>query len=179
MPSAVNGSADSHPTGGDTHREPGALTAPTHPARKDVGPGFYCRDCGPPHMSDGASGGSTDDRSQSLSSHVESILAATECLQHDELAYPVRREELATRYADTLIELPNETESLGSVFDRLTDDTYETPAEAREAVLNQLTGAEAGMGEYNDERALEQLAADVSVTGAVEDVDDEELGRER
>lgn len=114
-----------------------------------------------------------DDRAErgreQLSDRVESILAATECLENDEHKYPMRREELAARYADRMMDLPNETESLGSVFDRLVDRRYESPAAAREAVLNELTGEEAGDEEYNDERPIEQLAADAHAAEAVDD----------
>lgn len=103
------------------------------------------------------------------SEHVEAILDATACLDDPEHKYPVRREELATRYADHEMDLPNETESLGSVFDRLTDRRYESAVEAREAVLDELTGAEHDLREYNDERPLEPLAEDTSVVGSLED----------
>ncbi|WP_435067160.1 hypothetical protein [Haloplanus sp. C73] len=100
--------------------------------------------------------------------HVEAILEATECLADESQKFPVRREELATEYADQMMDLPNETESLGSVFDRLVDRRYESPAAAREAVLNELTGEEFDMGEYNDERAIEQLAEDTHAVGSLE-----------
>jgi len=74
-----------------------------------------------------------------------------------ETKYPTTSEELAVEYADTEIELANETESLGSVFDRLVDERFESPDEAREAVLNQLTGEAGGPSEYNDQRALSKL----------------------
>jgi hypothetical protein len=72
--------------------------------------------------------------------------------------YPTTSEELAVEYADEMLDLPNETESLGSVFDRLVDERFESPAEAREAVVNELTGEQAGPEEYNDERALSGLS---------------------
>jgi hypothetical protein len=72
--------------------------------------------------------------------------------------YPVTGEELAVEYANETMDLPNETESLGSVFDRLVDERFESPEEAREAITNELTGEAAGPDEYNDERALDQLA---------------------
>jgi len=78
----------------------------------------------------------------------------------DEQKYPTTSEELAVEYADEMIDLPNETESLGSVFDRLVEERYETPAEAREAVVNELTGEAAGAEEYNDERALSEFEDD-------------------
>jgi hypothetical protein len=77
-----------------------------------------------------------------------------------EQTYPTTSEELAVEYGDTVVDLPNETESLGSVFDRLVDERYESPDEAREAVFNELTGEAAGLEEYNDERALSELDDD-------------------
>lgn len=82
----------------------------------------------------------------------------------DEEKYPTTGEELAVEYADETIDLPNETESLGSVFDRLTDERFESPDDAREAILNELTGAAAGPEEYNDERALSGLTDDEVAT---------------
>lgn len=69
-------------------------------------------------------------------------------------SYPVRREELAARYGDTTVELPNETESLGDVFDRLTDRGYETAREARAAAVGEIAGAPVEGDEYNVERDL-------------------------
>jgi hypothetical protein len=78
----------------------------------------------------------------------------------DEESYPVSREELSARYGETAVELPNETESLGDVFDRLTDREYETPREAKEAVIGEVTGKALDPGEYNLERDLEPDEAD-------------------
>lgn len=87
---------------------------------------------------------------------VESLLG--------EQKYPTTSEELAVTYGDTMLDLPNETESLGSVFDRLVDERYESPAEAREAIVNELTGEADGPAEYNDERALSDLDAEGAET---------------
>jgi len=84
----------------------------------------------------------------------------------DESKYPATSEELAVEYADQELDLVNETESLGSVFDRLVDERFESPDEAREAVLNELTGEAGGPAEYNDERAVDPI----------DDADDEPLG---
>jgi hypothetical protein len=46
---------------------------------------------------------------------------------------------------------------MGDVFDRLVDERFDSPAEAREAILNELTGEAGGPAEYNDERALSDL----------------------
>ncbi|WP_380677054.1 DUF5789 family protein [Salinigranum sp. GCM10025319] len=75
----------------------------------------------------------------------------------DEEKYPVTSEELAVTYGDTMLDLPNETESLGDVFDRLVEDRFESPREAREAVVNELTGRAGGPSEHNDERSLSEL----------------------
>ncbi|WP_266079409.1 DUF5789 family protein [Haladaptatus caseinilyticus] len=71
--------------------------------------------------------------------------------------YPTTSEELATEYGDQQIDLPNETETLGSVFDRLVDERFESAEEAREAVYNEVTGGAGGMAEYNDERELDEI----------------------
>ncbi|MFB6172672.1 MAG: hypothetical protein ABEJ23_09075 [Haloarculaceae archaeon] len=99
------------------------------------------------------------DRQHERADHVEHILAADEADLADH-PYPTSSEDLATRYADQPLDLPNETETLGDVFDRLPDERYETPAEAREALYNALSGEEAGSEEYNDERAIGRLAED-------------------
>ena len=78
----------------------------------------------------------------------------------DESKYPATSEELAVEYADQEIDLTNETESLGSVFDRLVDERFETPADAREAILNELTGQAAGDEEYSDGRDLRTMDDD-------------------
>ncbi|WP_049969199.1 DUF5789 family protein [Haladaptatus cibarius] len=71
--------------------------------------------------------------------------------------YPTTSEELAAEYGDQQLDLPNETETLGSVFDRLVDERFESAEEAREAVYNEVTGEAGGMTEYNDERALGEI----------------------
>ena len=76
--------------------------------------------------------------------------------------YPATSEELASEYGDQSIDLANETESLGSVFDRLVDERFESAEEAREAVYNELTGEAGGPEEYNDERDLDELDAEVT-----------------
>ena len=95
---------------------------------------------------------STRRRSHEHTQRVEDMLGDVGMFAEDK--YPATSEELAVEYADQEIDLPNETESLGSVFDRLVDERFESPDEAREAVLHELTGEAAGSEEYNDERAL-------------------------
>jgi len=89
--------------------------------------------------------------------HVENILDDT----IDGLEYPTNTSEMKAAYSDRVNELPNETETLGDVFDRLAPDEYDTAQDAREAVLGELTG-EAGVeqgdeNEYNPERELDAM----------------------
>jgi hypothetical protein len=95
------------------------------------------------------------DRKNERAEHVENILDEVETEARDR-KYPVRSEELATDYADQPIDMPNETESMGSVFDRL-DEEYDSPEEIREALHGELTGEAGGRDEYNEERPLESL----------------------
>lgn len=77
--------------------------------------------------------------------------------------YPATSEELAAEYGDQPLDLPNETETLGSVFDRLVDERFESAEEAREAVYGEITGEAAGDEEYNDQRdlgAIDELSTD-------------------
>ena len=76
--------------------------------------------------------------------------------------YPATSEELANEYGDQPLDLQNETESLGSVFDRLVDERFESADEAREAVYGEISGEAGGAEEYNDERDLAELDDDVT-----------------
>jgi hypothetical protein len=71
--------------------------------------------------------------------------------------FPTTSEELAVDYGDEPIDMANETESMGSVLDRLEDERFENIQEVEEAISNELTGSEAGPEEYNDERDLTEL----------------------
>ena len=95
------------------------------------------------------------ERQHERTEHVENILDEVETDARDR-KYPVRSEELATEYADQPIDMPNETESMGSVFRRL-DDEYDTPEEIREALHGELTGEAGEPNEYNAERDLTAL----------------------
>ncbi len=93
-----------------------------------------------------------------MAAHTEHILARAEELlaEHD---YPANAAELAEEYAHQPADLPNDTETIGDVFDRLSE-RYDSRQEAHEALLNELTGDAAGEAEYNDQRDLESLAAE-------------------
>lgn len=75
--------------------------------------------------------------------------------------FPTTSEELAVDYGDEPIDMANETESMGSVLDRLEGERFESAREVEEAVSNELTGSEAGPEEYNDERDLTELEEEV------------------
>ena len=73
----------------------------------------------------------------------------------EEHSYPVSSEELSARYGSTNAELPNETESLGSVFDRLDDQEYDSPMAVKEEVLRATSGASPEPPNAGDGRAVE------------------------
>lgn len=113
--------------------------------------------------------GNAERRQHERAEHVESILDRTDDLL-GRVKYPTTSEELANEYANEPIDLPNETESLGSVFDRIVDERFDSQAEAREALYGELTGSAGPDTEYNDERDLEQLedTPDDSGSGATD-----------
>ncbi|WP_134672456.1 DUF5789 family protein [Halorussus marinus] len=101
------------------------------------------------------------ERRRERTESIESMLGeAGELL--GEHKYPATSEELAAEYGDQPLDLPNETESLGSVFDRLVDERFESADEAREAIYGEITGAAAGPEEYNDQRDLGALDGDAT-----------------
>ena len=99
---------------------------------------------------------SASERQHERAEHTENIISTME-IDFGRHEYPISSEELAMEYADQPTDLTNETESLGSVFDRLTNQKYDTPEEVRESLYNELTGTAAGTTEYNEERPLHEL----------------------
>lgn len=95
-------------------------------------------------------------RQHERTEHVESILDRADDLL-GRVKYPTTSEELATEYANEPIDLPNETESIGSVFDRLVDERFDSAEDAREALYGELTGRAGPATESNDERDLAAL----------------------
>lgn len=87
---------------------------------------------------------------------TEAILESVEDHLGD-AKYPISSEELAREYGSQPLDLPNETESLGSVLDRLVGEEFESPEEAREAIYGELTGTAGDRREANPERDLEAL----------------------
>lgn len=97
-----------------------------------------------------------EQRKSERADHTESILEDVE--RHlGEVEYPITSEEIAAEYGNAPIDMPNETESLGSVFDRLAGEQYDSPEEVREAVYGEITGEAGSPNEANPERDLEAL----------------------
>lgn len=95
-------------------------------------------------------------RKSEQADETESILDDVERHLGD-LEYPTTSEEIAAEYGNEPIDMPNETESLGSVFDRLAGEQYDTPEEVREAVYGEITGQAGSLNEANTERELSSL----------------------
>ncbi|RQG87000.1 hypothetical protein EA462_15255 [Natrarchaeobius halalkaliphilus] len=89
------------------------------------------------------------DRTESILEDVDRNLG--------EFEYPITSEELAAEYGSEPIDMPNETESLGSVFDRLAGEQYADPEAVREAVYGAITGESGDRNEANAERDLDRL----------------------
>ena len=97
-----------------------------------------------------------EQRKSSRADETESILERVE-RDLGELEYPITSEEIAAEYGNEPIDMPNETESLGSVFDRLSGEEYGSPEEVREAVYGEITGQAGSPNEANLERDLSTL----------------------
>ncbi|WP_247729356.1 hypothetical protein [Halovivax limisalsi] len=110
-------------------------------------------------------------RKASRAESTESVLAAVES-HLGELEYPVTGEELSREYATDAMDLPNETESLGSVFDRLANEEFTSAAEAREAIYGEVTGEAGDRTEANPERDLASLDESESETPVDSGADD-------
>ena len=98
-------------------------------------------------------------RKHEMTEHSENILDEVQ-MDFGDHDYPVRGEELAAEYGAEEIDLANETESLGSVFDRLSDETFDSAEDVREAVYGELTGEASEASEANPERDLGAMEGD-------------------
>lgn len=101
-----------------------------------------------------------DQRKHERAEIVEGLVREVES-KLDDPKYPVRSEELAEEYADQPIDLPNETETLGDVFDRV-GQKFDSRQDVREALYGEITGEAAGPEEYNPERDLDRLDEEIS-----------------
>lgn len=92
------------------------------------------------------------ERQRERAEHAEHILESVDP-DLDEHSYPVRTEELAAEYRGSEFDLANETESWGSVFDRLRDeyDEFETADQARDAMLDEVGRARGYDEDFTDE----------------------------
>ncbi|AUX10666.1 hypothetical protein AArcSl_3057 [Halalkaliarchaeum desulfuricum] len=64
--------------------------------------------------------------------------------------YPATRDEIIQAYGDSTIELPNGTETLKAVLERIADDVYEGPEDARTAVFTGVGHEAVGRRFYSD-----------------------------
>ena len=73
--------------------------------------------------------------------------ATTPMDRHD---YPATTADLVEAYGDVELELPNGTESLGEVLERLTPETYEDAGQARLALYSAISTKGVGRVGYSD-----------------------------
>lgn len=101
-----------------------------------------------------------EEHERTLAEHTQETLEAMEATVQGS-SYPTNATELKAEYASRLNEMVNETEAPADVFDRLVPEEYETPEDAREAILGVLTGragVEHGdVAEYNPGRELDAM----------------------
>jgi len=90
------------------------------------------------------------DRQSERAAHVTSMIGDEAAGLLEDRTYPTTSEELADEYAIDSVDLPNETESLGSVFDRLPDEEYTSAAEAADAPHMEPTFEEDERDDEND-----------------------------
>lgn len=86
-------------------------------------------------------------------------------------SYPTTSEDLASTYADTPLDLPNETESIGSAFDRI-DDRFEDSDEAYEALVREYEEGDLVNGETGAQTP-EERAAWTDEGGEAEEIEGE------
>lgn len=68
----------------------------------------------------------------------------------DEEQYPMTSEEFVERYGDVELDLPNGTERLGDAIERLDDETYRCPEDARFAIYTAVSNKAIGRPQYSD-----------------------------
>ena len=77
-----------------------------------------------------------------------SLKEATEMLRlHD---YPATTSQLANSYDDYELQLPNGTENLGDVFERVDDETFDAPGEAEATLYSAVSSKAVGREGYSD-----------------------------
>jgi hypothetical protein len=79
------------------------------------------------------------ERKHERADRVEHVIERTEA-DLGGRKFPVTTEELAAEYADEPLDMANETESLGSVFDRMSErEEFQSAEEVREALYDELS----------------------------------------
>lgn len=68
----------------------------------------------------------------------------------DEHAYPATNEELVEIYGEYALELPDGSESLEELLGATSNETYNSPAEARQAIFNMVDSRAIGRKFYSD-----------------------------
>ncbi len=68
----------------------------------------------------------------------------------DTQQYPIDTKRLIASHGDYVIDLPNGTETLGEVFSRTGDETYDSPQQAQEAMYNAISHKAIGRRYYSD-----------------------------
>lgn len=91
-------------------------------------------------------------RARERAEGVERILESVESRLADH-KFPTTSEELAAEYGDAPIDMPNETESLGDVFDRMSGE-FDSPGEAREAIYGELSDGQPENAEFDPDYDL-------------------------
>lgn len=122
---------------------------------------------GPGNAEDDSGSDAASERSRQRKDDREASIedALADAREHlGEQRYPASSEELAAAYADGPIDLPNETESLASAFDRM-DDQFRNAEDAHRALLSEFEG-----GAF---RNLRPDAASGGATWSEERIDDD------
>jgi hypothetical protein len=68
----------------------------------------------------------------------------------DDHQYPTDTDGLVAAHGDYELDLPNGSETLAEVFERMGDETYESAHEAREAMYCALSSKAIGRRHYSD-----------------------------
>ncbi|MFW6320937.1 MAG: DUF5789 family protein [Halohasta sp.] len=65
-------------------------------------------------------------------------------------SYPATTAELVADYGDSELTLPNGTETIGEILERLDDDTYQDADDVKQALLNGVSHRAIGRRFYSD-----------------------------
>lgn len=68
----------------------------------------------------------------------------------EECEYPTTTATLIEECGHYTIDLHGESESLGAVFERIEDETYDDPQEVREVIFSAVSGRAVGRRGYSD-----------------------------